>query len=76
MLCSLDTKLTDTLHRNSDCSPNSGSTETKTYYLATAVHVLCILLKLFEILAWFIQSGGFNAKKLEKITGRTSSCIF
>ena len=30
MFSSLDPKSTDTLHRNRDCSANSGSTETKT----------------------------------------------
>ena len=75
-ISSLDPTSTHTLHRNRDCSANSGSTETKTIIWRLCCRpTLCIvnfviimnsLFKLFEILAWIIRSGGFDAKKKKK----------
>ena len=71
MLSSLDPKSTNTLHRNRDCSANSGSTETKTIIwrlcctcIVNFVIIMNSLFKLFEILAWIIRSGGFDGKKI------------
>ena len=67
---SLDPKSTDTLHRNRDCSANSGSMETKTIIwrlcytcIVNIIIIMNYLFKLYEILAWIIQSGEFELKK-------------
>ena len=58
-----------TLHRNCDCSANSGSTGTKTIIwrlcctcIVNFVIIMDSLFKLFEILAWIIRSGGFDER--------------